>query len=139
MLLEPENDCVTCQITTIHSAARNKHPHTPASHPGETVFLDILPCKSSPGLTPRTNHSYCLILVDSFSRFSVIYGLSNKSTENVVDTTVKNGADYRVVDAYGYLNIERLKADAGLEFTYRTFKQFCSDHRLNLSLAAPKK
>jgi len=137
--MEPENDCVTCQIATIRATARNKHPHTPASHPGATVFLDILPCKSSPGITPRTTHSHCLILVDSFSRFSVIYGLSNKTTETVVETLLKYAADYHVADEYGYLDIDRLKADAGSEFTSGAFKQFCAAHRINLSLAAPKR
>jgi transposase InsO family protein len=137
--MEPENDCVTCQIATIRTTARNKHSHTPASHPGATVFLDILPCKSSPGITPRTTHSHCLILVDSFSRFSLIYGLSNKTTETVVETLLKYAADYHVADEYGYLDIDRLKADAGSEFTSGAFKQFCAAHRINLSLAAPKR
>jgi hypothetical protein len=78
--MEPETDCVTCQIATIRATARNKNPHTHAGHPGAMVLMDILPCKSNPGLTPRTSHAYCLVLVDSYSRFSVIYGLQNKST-----------------------------------------------------------
>ncbi len=69
--MDPETDCVTCQIATIRATSRNKNPRTPAGHPGAIVFMDILPCKSSPGLTPRTSHAYCLILVDSYSRFSV--------------------------------------------------------------------
>jgi hypothetical protein len=77
--------------------------------------------------------------VDSFSRFSVIYGLSNKTTETVVETLLKYAADYHVADEYGYLDIDRLKADAGSEFTSGAFKQFCAAHRINLSLAAPKR
>ena len=82
--IEPETDCVTCQIATIRATNRNKLPHTLASHPGATVSMDILPCKSNPGLTPKTSHAYCLILVDTFSRFSVIYGLLNKSRASMV-------------------------------------------------------
>jgi hypothetical protein len=82
--IEPETDCVTCQIATIRATNRNKLPHTLASHPGATVSMDILPCKSNLGLTPKTTHDYCLILVDTFLRFSVIYGLLNKSMASMV-------------------------------------------------------
>jgi hypothetical protein len=73
--IEPETDCVSCQIATIRTTNRNKLPHTPASHPGATVFMDILHCKSSPGLTPKPSHAYCLLLVDAYLRFSITYGL----------------------------------------------------------------
>jgi len=137
--MEPENDCVTCQIATIRATARNKHPHTPAGHPGATVFMDILPCKSSLGLTPKASYAHCLILVDAFSRFSVIYGLRHKTTQGVVDTILQYGADHRMADEYGFLDIDRVRADAGSEFTSGPFKQFCATHKINLSLAAPKR
>ena len=137
--MEPEHDCVTCQIATIRATARNKHPYTPAGHPGATVFMDILPCKSSPGLTPKASYAHCLILVDAFSRFSVIYGLRHKNTQGVVNTILQYGADYRMADEYGFLDIDRVRADAGSEFTSGPFKQFCATHKINLSLAAPKR
>jgi hypothetical protein len=39
--MSSDNGCLSCGITTIKSTARNKEPHTAASHPGEYVFLDI--------------------------------------------------------------------------------------------------
>jgi hypothetical protein len=136
--MEPEPYCVSCQIATIRTANRNKHPHTPAGHPSATVFMDILHCKSSPGLTPKTSHAYCLLLVDASSRFSVIYGLPNKSTESVVHAIKEYSAAFCMADAYGFINIDRIRADAGSEFTSDEFKQFCIVHHINLLLAAPK-
>jgi transposase InsO family protein len=136
--MEPETDCVSCQIATIRTANKNKHPHTPASHPSATVFMDILHCKSSPGLTPRTSHAFCLILVDAFSRFTVIYGVPNKSTESVINTIKEYSAAFRMTDAYGYIDIDRIRADAGSEFTSEEFRHFCITHQINLSLGAPK-
>jgi len=135
--IEPETDCNTCKIATICKTDGNKLPHTPAGHPGESMFMDILPCKSQPGLMPKTSHAYCLILVDAYAQFSAIYGLSNKSTKSVVDTILEYGATYRVADTYGYLDIEHIRADAGSEFTSTEFKQFCIKHQINLFLAAP--
>jgi len=44
-----------------------------------------------------------------------------------------------MADEYGFLDIERIRADAGSELTSAPFKQFCTQHRINLSLAAPKR
>jgi hypothetical protein len=101
--------------------------------------MDILPCKSSPGLTPKASYAHCLILVDAFSRFSVIYGLRYKTTQGVVETILQYGADYKMADEFGYLDIDRIRADAGSEFTSGPFKQFCATHKIKLSLAAPKR
>jgi len=65
-------------------------------HPGETIFMDILPFKSQPGLTFKTSHAYCLLLVDAFTRFSVIYGLVNKSTDSIVKAIVDHASSYKM-------------------------------------------
>lgn len=98
--------------------------HTPAGHPGEIVFMDILPCKSQPSLALKTSHDDCLILLDAFSRFSVMYGLPNKSTKCVMDTIKMYGATYKVADTYGFLYIDPIQSDAGSEFTSGEFLQF---------------
>jgi hypothetical protein len=136
--IEPETDCVSCQIAMIWTTNRNKLPHTPASHPGATLFMDILHCKSSPGLTSKTSHAYCLLLVDAYLRFSSIYGLPNKSSDSVVQAIKEYSATFCMADAYGYIDIDRIEADAGSEFTSEEFKQFCVSQRINISLAAPK-
>ncbi len=137
--MEPESECVTCQIATIRITNRNKHPHTPSGHPSATVFMDVVYCKSSPGLTPKTSHTHCLILVDAFSRFSVIYGLPNKSTESVVQAIKEYSAAFPMADKYGFIDIDRIKADAGPEFASDDFQQFYIKNRINLLLAAPKR
>jgi transposase InsO family protein len=108
-------------------------------HPGEMIFMDILPCKSQPGLTFKTSHAYCLLLVDAFSRYSVINGLANKSTDSVVKAILDHASSFKMADEYGYLDIDRIRADAGSEFTSGPFKDFCLQHNINLSLAAPKR
>ena len=44
-----------------------------------------------------------------------------------------------MADEYGYLDIDRIRADAGSEFTSGSFKDFCMEHNINLSLVAPKR
>jgi hypothetical protein len=40
----------------------------------------------------------------------------------VVATILEYGASYRIADEYGFLDIERIHADAGLEFISALFK-----------------
>ncbi len=44
-----------------------------------------------------------------------------------------------MADEYGFLDRERIRADMGSELTSAPFKQFCTQYRKNLSLAAPKR
>lgn len=135
--IESESNCTTCKIATICATARNKHPHTPAGHPGHTVFMYIIPCKSCPGITPKSSFAYGLLLVNSFSCFSALYGLDDESTACTINTILQCAADYRMADNFGYIDIERIQADAGSEFTSGPFCDFCKENSINLSLTAP--
>jgi hypothetical protein len=74
-----------------------------------------------------------------FSRFSVIYGLTDKSTNSVVEAIKEYSASVWMSDTYGFIDIDRFHADAGPEFTFERFKQFCVKNRISLSLLAPKR
>lgn len=71
--------------------------------------------------------------MDAFSRFSVIYGLANKSTASVVAAILDHGSTYKMADEYGYLDIDRILVDTSPEFTSGPFKDFCMEHKINLS------
>jgi transposase InsO family protein len=121
----PEQECVSCNISTIRATARNKDPHTKGMYPGEHVFLDILHPVTRVGLTADITYAFHLILVDAYSRYACIYGMSDKTTDSVVNTLQRYQADHGHVGNYGYLNIERIRADAGSQFTSLEFKQHC--------------
>jgi hypothetical protein len=70
--------------------------------------MDIIPCESQPGLTPHTSLGFCLILVDSFSRYAAFYGLLDKSMKSVVDTIAQYGAHYKVADKLDILTFNVL-------------------------------
>jgi hypothetical protein len=135
----PEQDCVSCHISTIRATARNKEPHTPGMYPGEYVFMDIIHPVTRVGLTSDTTYAFYLILVDAYSRFTCLYGLPDKSTDSVISAIQRYQADHGHVGNYGYLNIERIRADAGTQFTSTDFKQYCWQAGIHLVLAAPKK
>ena len=134
-----EEECVTCQISTIKAADKNKMPHTPMTKPRQTIFMDILHLQSGSHLTPDSTFAFLLIMVDAYSRFTKIYGLDDKTTASVIKTIRQYTADCGSVDEFGYIDIEKIRSDAGTQFTSKEFQGFCRDERINLSLAAPKK
>jgi hypothetical protein len=54
-----------------------------------------------------------LIMVDAYSRFTKIYGLDEKTTESIIKTLRQYTADCGSVDECGYIDIEKIRSDAG--------------------------
>jgi hypothetical protein len=103
------------------------------------VFLDILHPVVQVGLTRDSTFPFYLILVDAFSRYACIYGIRDKSSRCVIDTITRYQADHGHIGNYGYLDIARIRADSGTQFTSEEFKAHCWQAGIQLSLAAPKK
>jgi hypothetical protein len=81
----PEQDCVSCNVSTVRASASNKEPHTKGLYPGEYVFMDILHPVTKTGLTSDSTYAFYFILVDVYSW----YGMSNKSTGSVIETLTR--------------------------------------------------
>jgi transposase InsO family protein len=135
----PEEECVSCDISTARASNHNKDAHTGGLYPGEYVFLDILHPLVPVGLTRDSTYAFSLILVDAYSRYACIYGMLDKSSRCVIDTLLRYQADHGHIGNYGYLDIARIRADSGTQFTSQEFKVHCWQAGIALSLAAPKK
>jgi len=57
----------------------------------------------------------------------------------VVQAIKEYSAAFPMADKYGFIDIDRIKADAGPEFASDDFQQFYIKNRINLLLAAPKR
>jgi len=134
-----ETGCLSCGIATARAAVRNKEHHSGADYPGEYVFLDIQHPITFAGLTPKSTYKFYLIVVDAYSRFVCFYGLPDKSTKAVVKVLQQYQADNKPVSSFGYLDLERIRTDAGSQFTLGEFAEYCRKNHIHLSLAAPKK
>jgi hypothetical protein len=134
-----ETGCLTCGLSTIRSRARNKEPHTGATRPGEYLFLDIQHPLVRAGLTMSTCYPFYLLIVDVYYRYVKLYGIPKKSTDAVITALKEYQADHSIVGSYGYLDIERIRTDAGSQLTSPSFADLCTQHGIRLSLAAPKK
>jgi transposase InsO family protein len=94
---------------------------------------------TSAGLTQACTHAFYLIIVDAYSRCIEFYGLPDKSSTAVVAAIKQYQADNLATDTYGYTNLEQIQTDAGSQFTSGKFAEYCIEHGICISLAAPKK
>jgi len=137
--MSTETGCLSCGIATIKASAHNKDHHTAASHPGEYVFLDILHPITHTGLTTKTSYAFYLIIVDAYSRYCTIHGLPDKISSAVIQALVQYQADHKPANEYGFVNLARVRSNAGSQFTSEEFAEHCRQAGIALTLAAPKK
>ena len=137
--MAPAKNLLNVKIAMIRQEVRNKHPHTPATHVGEAVFLDILPATKSGGLTPASTYSAYIIFVDAYSTRPTIEGLPGSTSADVIDVLKQYVADHTPVNQLEINSVEKFKADAGKQFTSKEFHTYCRENKINLALAAPKK
>ena len=71
-----------------------------------------------------------IIFIDAFSRFTHILGLEDKSTNTVIQAMQQFAADHLLVTEFGYIDIGKVKADAGSQFSLESFKTFCYEQGL---------
>jgi transposase InsO family protein len=136
----PEEECVSCEVSTARASNRNKEAHTCSHYAGEYTFLDILhPVVPVGLLTWYSTFPFYLILVDAYSRYACIYGIADKSSACVIDTLTRYQANHGPVGNYEYLDIARIRADSGSQLTSQEFQDHCWAAGINLTLAAPKK
>ncbi len=134
-----ETGRLTCNVATIPSRVRNKEAHSGATRAGEYLFLDIQHQLVQAGLTIPTSYPFYLFIFDAYSRYAKLYGRPNKSTSAVSSTLQQYQADHNPDGTYGYLDVNRIRTDAGSQFTSTSFAEFCVKQGMRLSLAAPNK
>ena len=64
--------------------------------------------------------------------------MPNKSSQSVIDALTTFAAAHRLIRGFTFWDIEKIKSDAGTEFTSQEFEQFCAEKRVAVSFAPPK-
>ena len=129
----------TAKLLRSRASDRCKHPRTASGRFGEMVFLDIEQAKAGGGLTPDSSLPFYLFVVDAYARFCKLYGLQRKTTEEVISALHMFIAEHGLITEFGFVNVDRIRTDAGTQFTSKQFSEFCHAEHINLSLAAPKR
>ena len=117
--------------------ARSKIPLKPKA-PFRWVFMDIIPSTAPKRLTIDTHFSNYLLIVDAYSKIPKLYGMEKITTEEVMEKLDMFQSRFGKIDQFGWLDLERISADAGTEFTLTDFKYECQTRGVCLTLSAPK-
>jgi len=75
----------------------NSNPSTPVTKPGLVIYVDVLPAVSDDSLNPKSYFPDLLIMVDTFSRFSMVIGMLKKSTKSVIAALSTFAAEHRLI------------------------------------------
>ncbi len=134
-----KNHMLSQPMSTIKATARIKHQSTPVTKSGQVIYssVDILPPVSAESLPPKSHFPALLILVDAFSRFTII-GMPRKSSQSVIVALSNFAAEHRLIWGFTFWDIEKIKSDASTKFTSQKFEQFFADKRVTVTFAPPK-
>ena len=128
--------CVTCPLASHKMAMRSKQHVTPPDRPLHTIYVDTIPNPRPKGITAESWCSHFLFLVDHHSRFACLYGMHNKSSQDIITALTKFIAQYGSQVSTGSINT--IHADAGTEFKSQAFRTWSSKQKIWTTYAAPK-
>ena len=100
--------------------------------------MEIIPATDSKSLNEDNTFDNYLLTVDAYSKITKLYGMKNTTTEEVMDKLYMFQAKFGKVDEFGWWDMERIKTDAGMQFTSKEFQEGLSVREGQLASSAPK-
>ena len=85
--------------------------------------MDIIPDKTSKGVTKDTTFDNNLLFVGAYSNIQKFYGIENITTEEVMDKLDMFHARFGTVDEFGWWDMEIIQTYAGKQFTSKEFQE----------------
>jgi hypothetical protein len=111
--MSPEEECILAvvQLPYGHATATHSLILQLGTAPGETIVIEILhnTATTTTGLTGASSFPFHLIIGDTFSRYSKIYELINKTTATVIKGIKQFAANHNMISSqYNFVNIDML-------------------------------
>ena len=99
--------------------------------------MDTTPYISSKILTKDTTFTNYLLIVDTYSKLPIIYGMEDITTEKVMYKIDMFQASFGKLYGFGWWDLEWIQTDAGTQFTLKEFQGCISVNGVQLALASP--
>ena len=109
--IDPDPFCTSRRFSSMNKKARSKIPLKPKA-PFKWVFMDIISSTSPKSLTSDTTFSNYLLIVDAYSNIPKLYGMDKITTEEVMDNLDMFQSIFRIIDEFGWWDLERISAYA---------------------------
>ena len=127
---------IESHIATIKKKAKNTYPTSSVNKPGDAIYLDMNSPLSKESIAPSAKYKAWLIVVDAYSRYTVLYGMESISTSHTINRLQHYQTNYKTGN-FEYINICKIKADTGSQFVSDEFQSYCAKKGIILSIAAP--
>ena len=90
------------------------------------VYLDLIRPRTV-SITPKSTYPYWLNFFDAFGKWGMLYGMESGSTGCLIDTLCQHQKQYGQVATFEWVDITRIKTDAGSVFTSPEFVEHSAD------------
>ena len=113
--------------------------HDKSIQPGSYLMCDVQENPSSIGITKGSHHRWYLQITDAKSRFTVFYGINDKSSYSVFKALLLDYSVYYCSSPTFYCwRITNVQADFASYFTSDDLHEDCNLHNIKVSFAAPR-
>ncbi|KAJ9546338.1 hypothetical protein OSB04_018881 [Centaurea solstitialis] len=124
------DNCVACLKGKQHKTSHKSKEVNSISSPLQLIHMDLF---GPTNVTSIGKKSYCLVIVDDFSRFTWVYFLKTKDeTSGLIKSFVTR------VENQTNLKVKVIRSDNGTEFKNSDINSFCDEKGIEKQYSAPR-
>nr|GFB64990.1 putative ribonuclease H-like domain-containing protein [Tanacetum cinerariifolium] len=129
-VFENDNTCVACKKDKQHRASCKTKPVSSVDQPFFRLHMDLF----GPIFVKSLNKkSYCLVIIDDYSRFTWVFFLATKDETSPILQTFITGIENQLS-----LNVKVIRSDNGTEFKNSDLNQFCRMKGIKKEFSVPR-
>ncbi|KAJ9535609.1 hypothetical protein OSB04_un001255 [Centaurea solstitialis] len=124
------DNCVACLKGKQHKSSHKSKEVNSISSPLQLIHIDLF---GPTNVMSIGNKSYCLVIVNDFSRFTWVYFLKTKDeTSGLIKSFVTR------IENQANLKVKVIRSDNGTEFKNSDINSFCDDKGIEKQYSAPR-
>nr|GFA28497.1 putative ribonuclease H-like domain-containing protein [Tanacetum cinerariifolium] len=129
-VFENDNSCVACKKGKQHRASCKTKPASSVNQPLYRLHMDLF----GPTFVKSLNKkSYCLVVIDDYSRFTWVFFLATKDETSPILKTFITSLENQLS-----LNVKVIRSDNGTEFKNNDLNQFCGMKGIKREFSVPR-
>nr|GEW00555.1 putative ribonuclease H-like domain-containing protein [Tanacetum cinerariifolium] len=129
-VFENDNTCVACKKGKQHRTSCKTKPVNSVNQPLYRLHMDLF----GPTFVKSLNKkSYCLVVIDDYSRFTWVFFLTTKDETSLILKTFITGLENQLS-----LKVEVIKSDNRTDFKNNDLNQFCRMKGIKREFSVPR-
>nr|GEV42247.1 putative ribonuclease H-like domain-containing protein [Tanacetum cinerariifolium] len=129
-VFENDNTCVACKKGKQHRASCKTMPVSSINQPLYRLHMDLF---GSTFVKILNKKSYCLVIIDDYSRFTWVFFLDTKDKTSPILKTFITGLENHLS-----LKVKIIRSDNGTEFKNHDLNQFCGMKLIKREFSVPR-